>query len=92
MKYGPSIVLASRGRATNDPREVSNRPDEPATGQLRRHVMLGTEAVYRVRAVRHEIIDVEVVRAPGLQAGQRFAFTREVVVAMELLSSPASSP
>jgi hypothetical protein len=54
--------------------------------------MLGTEAVYRVRAVRHEIIDVEVVRAPGLQAGQRFAFTREVVVAMELLSSPASSP
>jgi hypothetical protein len=50
--------------------------------------MLGAEAVYRIRAVRNETIDVEVVHAPGLQAGQRFAFTREAVVAMELLSSP----
>jgi hypothetical protein len=89
MKYGLVDSLAYRGRATNDPRDVSNRPHELAPGQRRRHVMLGTEAVYPICAVRHEIVDVEAVRAPGLPAGQRFAFTREAVVVMELLRSPA---
>jgi hypothetical protein len=55
-------------------------------GTLRRQVLRGTEAVYRVVGMRGELTDVEVVRAPGLQAGGRFAFMTEAVAAMEPVS------
>ena len=62
-------------------------PNEPAAGQVRRNVMLGTEAVYRVCSIRGDLVDVEVIRAPGLSAGQRFALTRNAVGAMEVVSN-----
>jgi hypothetical protein len=56
-----------------------------ASGQLRRRISLGTEAVYRVCEVGSTSVQVEVVRAPGLQPGRRFVFTRADVLRMECL-------
>jgi hypothetical protein len=67
------------------------RPDEPTVGQLRRQVMLGTEAVYRICAFRDDLVEVEVVRAPGLETGLKFSFTRDAVGAMEPVSDVESS-
>lgn len=58
---------------------------ELSVGQLRRLVVLETEAVYRVCGLAPGLVDVEVVKAPGLTVGQQFAFTREAVLAMDLL-------
>jgi hypothetical protein len=54
-----------------------------ASGQLRRRISLGTEAVYRVVEVSDKSVQVEVVRAPGLTPGRRFDFTRVDVQRME---------
>ena len=59
------------------------RDVELASGQLRRQVRLGSEAVYRVREVTPTGVIVEVVRAPGLEAGLRFTFTAAAVQRME---------
>ncbi len=56
-----------------------------SVGQLRRHIALESEAVYRVLELGPATIMVEVIRAPGLSAGLRFDFTREAVLAMELV-------
>ena len=56
--------------------------DTLEVGQLRRQRRLHSEAVYRVRDWTDAFVDVEVVTAPGLQASQRFRFTREAVLAM----------
>jgi hypothetical protein len=53
--------------------------------------MLGTEAVYRICALREDLVEVEVVRAPGLEIGLKFFFTREAVEAMEPVSDGESS-
>jgi hypothetical protein len=58
-----------------------------AAGQLRRQVRLGSQATYRVCAINGAQVEVEVVRAPGLAAGQRFTFTRDAVLAMELVTA-----
>jgi hypothetical protein len=54
-----------------------------AVGQLRRQVVLESEAVYRVCEIGSSSVEVEVVRAPGLSAGARYRFTRAAVLAME---------
>jgi hypothetical protein len=61
------------------------RDDELASGELRRRVSLGTEAVYRVCAVSPTSVEVEVVSAPGLKPGRRFVFTRAAVLRMQRL-------
>jgi hypothetical protein len=53
-------------------------------GGIYRQRTLGTEAVYRVvaRGVRDALIQVEVIRAPGLRPGSRLTFTGKAVAAM----------
>jgi hypothetical protein len=69
-----------------------SRPDDTlAVGQLRRQRRLQTEAVYRVCEWTDAFVEVEVVTAPGLQASQWFRFTREAVLAMEVVL-PAEGP
>jgi hypothetical protein len=52
-------------------------------GQIRRQPRLGTDAAYRVCSWDDELVEVEVVQAPGLERGQRFTFTRAAVTAMQ---------
>lgn len=56
-------------------------------GQLRRQVVLDTEAVYRVCTVTPTLVQVEVVRAPGLAPGHRFQFTCAAVLGMDVVES-----
>jgi hypothetical protein len=65
-----------------------------AVGQLRRQRRLRSEAVYRVCDWTDAFVEVEVVTAPGLQASQSFRFTREAVLAMEVVppNEAASEP
>jgi|1185.fasta_scaffold495439_2 hypothetical protein len=56
-------------------------------GQLRRKRLLESEATYRVVEVADEVVEVEVIDAPGLKPGQRFSFTTEVVEAMEVVAA-----
>jgi len=51
-------------------------------------MQLQSEAIYRVCQCDRDLIAVEVVRAPGLRAGEKFRFTRDAVAAMELIDSP----
>jgi hypothetical protein len=48
--------------------------------------MLGTDALYRVCEFGEDLVEVEVVRAPGLQAGRRLSLTRDAVEKMDLVS------
>jgi len=61
---------------------------KPRVGELRRRTSLGSEAVYRVCRVQGELVEVEVVRAPGLSSGQHFTFTLGAVSAMEVVIDP----
>lgn len=54
-------------------------------GQLRRQRRLDSEAVYRVRDWTDAFVEVEVVTAPGLQTSDCFRFTREAVLAMDVV-------
>jgi hypothetical protein len=60
------------------------RDDDPR-GELRRHEVLGTEAVYRIVDVQGELVEVEVVRAPGLAPGRRLRLTADAVKRMQLV-------
>jgi hypothetical protein len=60
-----------------------------STGQLRRQVVLESEAVYRVCDLGPLLVEVEVVRAPGLQTGDRYHFTPAAVRAMEAIGEEA---
>jgi hypothetical protein len=64
----------SRDRGRDDPR-----------GELRRQEVLGTEAVYRIVDVQGELVEVEVVRAPGLAPGRRLRLTADAVQRMQLI-------
>ncbi len=55
-------------------------------GTQLRHRRLGTEAVYRVLGVAGDVVNVEVVRAPGLLSGTRLRLTTDAVHAMERLA------
>lgn len=57
---------------------------------LLRHSLLGTEAVYRVSRVGGALVELEVVRVPGLQAGTSVWVTRAAVSGMRTL--PADAP
>ena len=46
---------------------------------------LGSEAVYRVCGFTGELVQVEVVSAPCLAAGQRFTFVRAAVLSMSVV-------
>jgi len=49
--------------------------------------------VYRVCRAQGELVEVEVVRAPGLSSGQRFEFTLRAVSAMEVVvDAPGAKP
>jgi len=54
-------------------------------GQLRRHIRLESEATYRICAWNEHLVEVEVISAPGLRAGRRFRFRRELVEQMEIV-------
>ena len=64
---------------------MQGQDHELTIGQLRRQVLLGTEAVYRVCALGAELVEVEVVSAPGLPPGRRFKFTRDAIEQMDLV-------
>jgi hypothetical protein len=68
---------------------TGNRPVMPSSdisvGQLRCQAALDSEAVYRVRGLHQGHVEVEVVHAPGLWAGQRFRFTVDAVAAMDVV-------
>lgn len=57
-----------------------------AVGQLRRNVLLGSEAIYRIVEWDGSRVEVEVVDAPGLVSGLRLGFTLEAVLGMLVVS------
>jgi hypothetical protein len=81
------LVVATAAAHT---RKVAVTPArELRIGELRRHVRLGSEAVYRVCDWDQMGAEVEVVRAPGLRPGQRFQFTLAAVIEMTVVPDPA---
>jgi hypothetical protein len=64
----------------------------PATGQLLKHTVLGSEAIYRVIGQNARGVEAEVVSAPGLEAGRRFTFALNDVLAMHPLATGESRP
>ncbi|HEX4008877.1 MAG TPA: hypothetical protein VHX62_02645 [Solirubrobacteraceae bacterium] len=64
----------------------------PETGQLLKRNLLGSEAIYRVVGENDRGVEVEVVSAPGLQAGVRFTFALDDVLAMHPLATGESRP
>lgn len=85
-------TVAVRAYAWSQGRAVSRATNHDlVVGQLRRHVRLGSEAVYRVCDFGPETVWVEVVRVPGLSPGQRFKFSRDAVIAMEVPHDPRPS-
>jgi hypothetical protein len=61
---------------------------ELKAGELRRRVLLGTEAIYRVCDWNDELAEVEVVEAPGLRSGERFTFDVAAVRDMAVVAEP----
>jgi hypothetical protein len=58
-----------------------------AAGQLRRKVLLGSEAIYQILEPDGARVEVEVVKAPGLRPGLRLHFTRQAVLAMDVVGA-----
>jgi hypothetical protein len=52
---------------------------------LLRDSCLGQEALYRVVDIVGELVEVEVVRAPGLETGTRLNFTQDAVHHMTIV-------
>jgi len=57
-------------------------------GSVARHCLFADDGVYRVIRVLGELVEVEVVRAPGLVSGTRFRVTRAAVGRMALVGEP----
>lgn len=53
--------------------------------RLLSHQVLGQDALYRVIAKSGGLVELEVVRAPGLKPGQRVRFTEEAVLQMSVV-------
>ena len=66
--------------------------DELGVGQIRRQERLGSECLYRVCGLEGALVIVEVIRAPGLVAGQRFKFTRGAVARMQCVEPHDERP
>jgi hypothetical protein len=64
------------------------RRSNPPVGLLRR-VALGQESVYRVVGATPEMVEAEVISAPGLRRGTRVRFTAAAASAM---ARPALDP
>ena len=79
----PTAVAAHTRKITVTPAK------ELRIGELRRQVRLASEAVYRVCGWDQLLVQVEVVRAPGLSPGQRFQFALEAVMQMDVVADPA---
>jgi hypothetical protein len=71
---------------------LAGDPSQLNVGQLRRQIMLGSEAVYRVTAVGPALAELRVVQAPGLAVDRKFVFSRDAVLAMELLGETDGRP
>jgi hypothetical protein len=70
---------------------VSTTRQELRVGELRRQVVLHSEAVYRVCDWNQTLVEVEVVSAPGLEPGRRFHFTVSAVTAMTVVAGPGDA-
>ena len=57
-------------------------------GSVARHCLFADDGVYRVVRVLGELVEVEVVRAPGLARGTRFRVTQAAVDRMAVLGEP----
>jgi hypothetical protein len=57
--------------------------------QLLRHRVLGGDTLYRVVGVAGELVEVEVVSAPGLEPGTRVRLTQAAIATMSVV--PESS-
>ena len=77
---GSSPAVPESGSAAGD--SMPPEPVELAAGQLRIQTRLGTTAVYRVLEWDEELVQVEVVTAPGLDSGMTLSLTRESVSTM----------
>ena len=58
-------------------------------GQVVRHRALGSESTYRVLESRGSLVELEVVSAPGLQAGAHVQVCASAARAMEPVRVPA---
>jgi hypothetical protein len=54
--------------------------------QHRSHARLGTKAVYRVCDLTDSLVEVEVVKSPGLKRGQHFQFDAATVRKMPIVT------
>jgi len=59
------------------------------TGQVLRYRALGSEGTYRVLEARGSLVELEVITAPGLQAGARIQVCTGAARAMEPVRVPA---
>jgi hypothetical protein len=58
---------------------------------LLRHSLLEAESVYRVSWAEGALVELEVVRAPGLDAGTRVLVTRAAARRMRAVPPPTST-
>ena len=61
-------------------------PRKVAAPHLLRHRSLSGDALYRVVGSDPDIVEVEVVSAPGLEAGTRLRFTQAAVADMSIVA------
>jgi len=62
---------------------------DAAVHKLLRHCVLGGEAFYRVVDAAGEIVEVEVVSAPGLEPGTHVRLTQAAVANMSVVPEPS---
>lgn len=60
-------------------------------GCLLRRSALGSEALYRVVEVHGDLVEVQVVSAPGLEPGTRIRLTTRDAAAMQPVDEPSPS-
>jgi len=54
-------------------------------GELRQHVLLRTEAIYRIEEIEGEHVWVSVVSCPGLKPGEIVKLTKDAIDAMPVV-------
>jgi hypothetical protein len=59
---------------------------------LLRHQVLGQEALYRAVDVIGELVELEVVSAPGLEPGTRLRVTKAAVSRMSVVEQAGEAP
>lgn len=79
-------------RAHGDtPFDMTRAATDPLIGELIRNTALGSVATYRVRARFGDLVEVEVVDAPGLERGHRLRFTTDAVRTMQQLGETSAA-